>query len=177
MLLDVSRALREPGTEFPFIHPEEIPPQDVLGDTVTFDSPVVMEGTFAMTEKRLRITGKLRAVVHAHCANCLADVMEKLVVPFDEVFEYVDRYEAAASSDSPEEDKLQFDGYQVDLSQIALTLAVLELPIRFLCREDCDGYMQELTRVQPQANACREELTQEHPFAALQQLLTKDQEV
>lgn len=177
MLLDVSRALRENGTEFPFIHPEEIPPQDVLGDTVTFAGPVLMEGTYSITDRSLRIRGTLRATVHAHCANCLADVTEKLVVPFDEVFEHVDRCVAPAASESVEEDRLQFDGYQVDLSQIALTLAVLELPIRFLCRQDCKGFEDEMRKVQTQANACREELTQEHPFAALQQLLTKDQEV
>lgn len=177
MLLDVSRALREKGTEFPFTHTEEIPPQHILGDTVTFDSPVLMEGIYSMGEKKLRIAGTLRTTVHAHCANCLADVTEKLIVPFDEVFKHVTRYEMQLSDDCPVEDNWQFDGYQVDLSQIALTLAVLALPIRFLCREDCDGYKQELKRFQQQANACREELTQEHPFAALQQLLTKDQEV
>ena len=37
MLLDVSMAIRSEGEEFPFLHRDEIPPQEIFGDTVTFE--------------------------------------------------------------------------------------------------------------------------------------------
>ncbi len=171
MLLDVSSALREPGKEFAFIHPENIPPQDILGETVTFENPVRMDGVFSMTDDTLYIKGKLTAALTTRCANCLEPVADTLVVPFDEVFTHVDN-----RAGMEDEEQLSFQGSKVELGHLALTLAVLELPMRFLCREDCEGLLPENQHNQ-QANACQEELDQEHPFAALQQLLTKDQEV
>lgn len=171
MLLDVSTALREPGKEFAFIHPETIPPQDILGETVTFENPVRIDGVFSMTDNTLHMKGKLVAVVHTRCANCLEQVTSTLAIPFDEVFTHQDMRE-----ELEDEDQLSFQGSKVEMSHLALMLAVLEMPMRFLCKEDCEGFIQQMPDNQ-QANACQEELNNEHPFAALQQLLTKDQEV
>ena len=51
LLLDVSRAMRTPGEAFSFVHHEHIPPQDICGETVSFDEPVVLEGHFSMSGK------------------------------------------------------------------------------------------------------------------------------
>lgn len=174
MALDISRALRSPGESFPFRHEEALPPQEVLGDTVTFDDPVVMEGEFTLNEGRLRLRGWLSTVAHAACANCLAPARYPIRVRFDEVFERRDR--AAKAEDVLDEpDRLAYDGPQLELHHLALTLAVLELPIRFLCQEDCRG-LQNVTRMED-PTAGQKELPSEHPFSALQQLLNKDQEV
>ena len=57
------------------------------------------------------------------------------------------------------------------------TLAVLALPMRFECGESCPA----LARLQPDdsqpTHACQKDMPDQHPFSALQQLLTKDQEV
>ncbi len=175
MALDISRALRSPGESFPFRHEEALPPQEVLGDTVTFDSPVVMEGQFVLSDERLRLWGRLSTVAHAACANCLADASCPIRVDFDEVFEKLDRKAANDPMDLDDSDRLAYDGPQLELHHLALTLALLELPIRFLCQEDCKG-LQNVTRIED-PNAGQKELPSEHPFSALQQLLNKDQEV
>ena len=173
MYLDVSKALRAPGEEFPFFHQETIPPQESFGDVVTFDEPVLMTGHYMIAGDSLRIEGRLEAIAHARCVLCLQDVAYPISVQFDEIYTHVDR----KTEDMTEEfDRLAFDGSKVDLSQLAMTLAVLELPIRFECQGGCkddssdrpDHYL---------AHACQKESPTEHPFSALQQLLTKDQEV
>jgi len=56
-----------------------------------------------------------------------------------------------------------------------LTLTLLELPIRFECEPECEVMKQ--ARQDNESHACQKELPDQHPFSALQQLLTKDQEV
>ena len=52
----------------------------------------------------------------------------------------------------------------------------MALPIRFLSKEDCPG-LGETHPVDVDFSLCQKELPGQHPFAALQQLLTKDEEV
>ena len=58
-----------------------------------------------------------------------------------------------------------------------LSAFVLALPMRFECGESCPA----LARLQPDDSqptyACQKDMPDQHPFSALQQLLTKDQEV
>lgn len=170
LLLDVSRAMRTPGEAFSFVHHEQIPPQDICGEEVSFDEPVVLEGHFSMSGENLTIEGVLKATAHSRCCNCLEPAKVDLSVDFSEVFTRLDRF-TEVEDDDP--DRLVFTGSKVELSHLALTLALLDLPIRFLCREDCDGYKY----MAPQMNAFHqtEAPKKENPFSVLQQLLTKDQ--
>lgn len=165
LLLDVSKALRAPGEEFPFEHHEHIPPQDISGEQVTFDDPVVMEGRFSLSEDDLTLDGVLTATAHSRCCNCLSPATVNLKVPFHEVFAKVDRFSEEAEDDP---DRLVFSGSKVELDHLALTLAVLELPIRILCKPDCEGYKT----MAPQYTAARKA---DNPFAVLQKLKINDQ--
>ena len=171
LLLDVSRAMRTPGEAFSFVHHEQIPPQDICGEQVSFDEPVVLEGHFSMSGENLTIEGVLRATAHSRCCNCLEPAKVDLCVDFSEVFTRLDRY-TEVEDDDP--DRLVFTGSKVELSHLTLTLALLDLPIRFLCREDCDGYKYMAPNFK---NAFHQTETpkKENPFSVLQQLLTKDQ--
>lgn len=164
MLLDVSRALRAPGEPFSFVHHERIAPQDIYGEKVTFDEPVVLEGRFSMSGNDLTLDGTLTATAHSRCCNCLEMATVNLKVPFHEVFTKVDRV-VPEQEDDP--DRWVFAGSKIETGHLALTLALLELPIRILCKPDCEGYK----RLAPQYSAPQKE----SPFAVLQTLITKDQ--
>jgi hypothetical protein len=83
LLLDISRAMRAPGEEIPFLHCDAIPPQVIFGETVAF-SDVTLSGFLTSVEDHLRIWGTLHAVAHGHCAGCLQPVDYPVEVPFDE---------------------------------------------------------------------------------------------
>lgn len=163
MLLDVSRALRNPGEQFPFVHHECIPPQEISGETVTFDDPVILEGRYSMSGDELTLDGTLTAAAHSRCCNCLEPATVSLRVPFHEVFTKVERMTEEMEYDP---DRWMFSGSKVELEHLTLTLALLELPIRFLCKPDCEGYKT----MAPQYTAGR----RENPFAVLQNLVTND---
>ena len=60
MYLDVSQGLKTPGEEFPFLHKETIPPQEMFGETVTFDEPVLLTGHYIFVGDSLRLEGIFR---------------------------------------------------------------------------------------------------------------------
>ena len=60
MMLDISEALRAPGAAIPFRHLEPLEPMDVLGQTVTYPEPAVVEGFFTLQDETLVITAQLR---------------------------------------------------------------------------------------------------------------------
>lgn len=173
MLLDVSDALRNQGQTYSFTHHEHLDEQEILGDTVYFDDPLLLSGSYVANEGSVNLQGKLEFCAHAKCARCLEPVSMQFSVPFAEQF--IRKGSKGTGTNNEEDDELQFfEGYQIDLQNLALSLALLELPIKFLCKEDCQGLQYEQNH--EEANACQEALN-EHPFAALQKMLTKDQEV
>lgn len=172
MWLDLTLAMRSPGMPVPFTHREKVPAQEILGETVTFEEPVLLEGTVVFVDDTVRLMGDLTATVHTPCANCLNDVALHLIVPVEEVL--VSQMDGKQPETAPEEDDDRFfyKGAQADLSHLVLTNLLLALPIRFLCRKDCRGLLEEqsIQEVDDQGQP-------DNPFSLLGQLLTKDEEV
>ena len=169
MLLDISRAFRTQGEEFPFELSGEIPTQDILGEPVSFDG-VTLRGTYSAAGKSVLIMGQLKAAAHARCAKCLGPAQADLKVPFRETF--------MQDGDPEDPDKFAFEGNMLDLSHLMLSMAVLALPMRFLCGEGCKGLCPVCgENLNKNHCTCRKEMPTKHPFEALQQLLTKDEEV
>lgn len=174
MLLNVSLAFVKPGERLPFRHEVIIPPQKIFGETVRFPQPAVFEGTYMLEEDSLLLEGRFTAEAAGSCAYCLAPVTYQVDVPFDEVFLHLDKLSRIAPEQSGDDEQLTFQGKEVDLDQLALSLAVLDLPMRLVCR-DCSEKQAEDSL--DDTHACQKESPVVHPFSALQQLLTKDQEV
>ena len=176
MLLDISRALRAPGEEIPFLHRDAIPPQVIFGETVTF-SEVTLTGFLCSVEDHLRVFGTLRTVAHGHCAGCLQPVDYPVEVPFDETFIRVTARDPRPEEENPEEEEWYYEGSKIELSHLAMTLTLLDLPIRFECGDDCPVLSRLHAEDDETTHACQKDMPDQHPFSALQQLLTKDQEV
>ena len=175
MLLDISRALRAPGEEIPFLHRDAVPPQEIFGETVEF-SDVLLSGHYSVMGDSLHIHGTLTAQAKGHCAGCLQPVTLALEIPVDEIFTRRPRY--PQTEESPEDQEgWMFEGSKVELSHLVMTLAVLELPMRFECGPDCPALLPLRPEDTLSTHACQKDMPDQHPFSALQQLLTKDQEV
>ncbi len=174
MLLDVSAAFVKPGERLPFRHEVTIPPQVMFGETIRFPQPAVFEGTFMLEEDSLLLEGRFTVEAAGSCAYCLKPVSYQVDVPFYEVFLHLDRLAQISPDHSDEDEQMTFQGKEVDLSQLALTLAVLDLPMRLVCQNCSEKQADDSLN---DTHACQKESPVVHPFSALQQLLTKDQEV
>ena len=164
MKLDVLQALRNPGTEYAFSVEQTIAPQDVGGSEVVFD-PVTLSGKLTAAEDgSVTVEGKLTTVAHAQCANCLAPAASSVEGDFRETFIH--------GGDPEDDESFAYEGSVLELEKLTLSYAMLNLPMRFLCKEDCEGLMQ-YAGADVKTTLCQDELNVQRPFAALQQLLAE----
>lgn len=164
MKLNVLQALRDPGAAYAFQAEQAIAPQDVNGEPIAFD-PAHLEGVVSATEDgTVTLSGVLTTTAHAHCAKCLSPASAVISAPFRETFLHGEARE--------DDDHFAYEGSAVDLERLALTAALLELPMRFLCREDCPG-METWAGQDVFTRSSQEELAGQRPFAALRQLLAE----
>jgi uncharacterized protein len=75
---------------------------------------------------------KLRAIIQADCARCLANTDQQLNSEFTELFAFSMRSASESELILPE------DGY-IDLGPLVREYLVLEIPINPLCQPDCQG--------------------------------------
>ena len=130
MELDVSKGFLKPDEAFPFEAEVVLPPQEVNGETVSFD-PVALQGTYTVYDGTVKLEGELETAAHARCALCMQPADFPVHVKFSEDFR--------KDADEMEEESFRFEGKKVPLDHMTLTLVVLELPMRFECREGCPG--------------------------------------
>lgn len=169
MQLDVSKAFLTPGAAFPFEAWVSLPPQDVMGETVTFDE-VLVEGNFCSLEDSIRLEGTLKTIVHGSCALCMEEADMPVQADFSETFR--------KDVEETDEECFRYEGKTVPLPHMVLTLVMLNLPMRFLCQEGCKGSKElQAWRNDRSKSSCEDGAQTQRPFEALQHLLKKDEEV
>ena len=163
MKLDVSDALSHPGQEYRFSGPQAIADQEIGGDTVRIDE-CLTEGIFLSDEDgNITVRGKLRTIAHAPCANCLEEASAEIENEFDETFH--------RNGNMDDDEIFAYEGHEISLDKLVMSYAVMALPIRFLCREDCPGFEYRDPEAAPSEPGIQ------YPFAGLRQLLQKNEEV
>jgi uncharacterized protein len=130
--LDVSYLVKgSPGThkEFEFSFPQlnfssELTLVDILGKIF-----------ISVTEDGVVADGKLAALTQLSCSRCLKSYWQPLEINFTEMFS---AHPAGDTGNDLGEQLLPADG-AIDLTPIIRDYAVLDIPIRQLCSEDCKG--------------------------------------
>ena len=172
MKLDVLHALRNPGTEYVFTVEQELSPQDVSGSEVTFDVVKLNGKLVAGEDGSVTVEGKLSTVAHSQCAKCLAPAISEVEGEFRETFIH--------GGDPEDDESFAYNGGAIELDKLTLFYVMFNLPMRFLCKEDCEGLSMYLgadvtisTGDDETTSLCQDELNVQRPFAALQQLLAE----
>ena len=172
MKLDVLQALRNPGTEYAFSVEQELAPQDVCGSEVTFDVVKLAGKLVAGEDGSVTVEGKLSTGAHAPCANCLAPAISAVEGDFRETFIH--------GGDPEDDESFAYNGSALELDKLTLFYVMFNLPMRFLCKEDCPGLdhyagagVTISTDEDMTTTLCQDELNVQRPFAALQQLLAE----
>ena len=172
MKLDVLLALRNPGTEYAFSAEQELAPQDVGGSEVTFDAVKLTGKLVAGEDGSVTVEGKLSTVAHSQCAKCLAPAISNVEGEFRETFIH--------GGDPEDDESFAYNGSAIELDKLTLFYVMFNLPMRFLCKEECEGlgmYAGTDVTIGTEADVtttlCQDELNVQRPFAALQQLLAE----
>ncbi len=167
--LNVSRALKSPGEAFPFEADARIEEMEVLGDPVRF-ADIAVKGEFVGAGETVSVDAIVTATVHSRCARCLEAVSLPIAAELQAEF--------ARQPDPDDPDQYAFEGYAVDLAEAVKDALVLQLPIRFLCKEDCKGLCPKCgVNLNTGSCTCRKGDDERNPFSVLRSIVENDEEV
>ena len=110
-------------------------PSIKLSDDLTL-SPLKGFITATRTTEGIYIQGELESAAALECARCLTETIVPLEFTVDELFYY------PPQSAPLGENRVGEDG-MIDLAPLVRELSLLSLPVKVLCRDDCQGLCQE----------------------------------
>ena len=169
LMLKVSNALNNEGQSFPFEMDIAIPEMEIFGDRVSLKD-VHASGTYVSSGENISIQGSAKGVAHASCARCLRRIEQPVQAQFEA--------EYAHHPDPEDPDQYSYDASELDLTDAVRDSLVLELPIRFLCKEDCKGLCPVCgTDLNTGTCTCREGIDDMNPFSVLRSIVQNNEEV
>lgn len=126
MIIDLRELKRSGKTEEKFFF--EYYPKTALSDIpeTKVDEPVTIQGEiFLIGDHSAQITGEISFSLSGQCTRCLKSAKRSYLVGFDEV--------------AGEEDGYPVVNDKVDLAKIADDAVIMNMPVKFLCKDDCKG--------------------------------------
>ena len=167
--LNVTKALKNPGQGYPFSADLALEDVVVLDDPVHFES-VHVEGTVLGTGEAINVLAKATTVIDTRCSNCLEPMQLSLEAEMDVHF--------MRMPDPEDPDLYAYDASTIDLTDPVRDALTLEMPLRFLCKEDCKGLCPHCgANLNHTTCTCQEGGEVTNPFAALKFMVQNDEEV
>ena len=174
MRMDVSLALKNPGHEFPFALELLLHDQDFAGEEIKFLTPAKLKGTYSLAGAGVTVRGELECEYQRQCALCLGPVKAKAECEFEDLF---------YKEPNPEDpnDLFLIENYTIDMTAYAESVVFLSMPMTVKCKPDCKGLCPvcgtDLNVSQCSCGRADTPSETRKPFAALEDLLTRDEEV
>ena len=127
MIIDLKKIQASGKTESNFFFEYE-PDNRLSTEFISVLSPVKVSGTVTITDRHsATISGEVCLTLKGQCTRCLKDTEKTLVLEFDEY------------ADESGEDCYAVVNDKIDLAKIVEDLIILNMPVSFLCKEDCKG--------------------------------------
>lgn len=130
---NVSSLLANAGAKQQISLSEVLEPVQRGSDTVSFAGPLVGQLNLENIGGPLRIRGRLRAAVTLDCYRCLRVFKYPLVLEIDEILT------ESQGEDVGDEEALRIVDETVKLMPLIEQAMLLNLPMKLLCRSDCEG--------------------------------------
>ena len=128
--LNVTEALKHPGQGYPFQADVSLEDMIVLDDPVRL-ATVHVEGTLMGSGEAISVLATAAAEISTRCSKCLEPMRMGLEAELDV------RYMRVPDPEDP--DLYAYDASTIDLTDPVRDALTLEMPLRFLCSEDCKG--------------------------------------
>ena len=116
--LPIDAELDFSGVEFQGIHP--------------FTQPVRVKGEAACSAGVVPLRAAAEFRFDGHCDRCNEAIQRPFRIPMEHIL-------VASLNNEETDDFVLIDNYQLSLDELARADILLELPSKFLCREDCRG--------------------------------------
>ena len=129
---------------------------------------IVIKGELVGAQDSVTVSANITAVAYTRCSRCLQPMSMPVSATVNEDF--------VRSPDPEDPDQYELQGYQIDLDPLVTDALLLEIPIRFLCSEDCKGLCPVCGVNRNQVSCtCHEDIDERNPFSALKSMLNNEE--
>ena len=110
-------------------------------ESARVEKPVKITGTLRKGIAQVDIEGNIRGEIEIDCTRCLAATETPIDFSFKVAYVTPENYTQDPEAELRAEDLevAVFEGDKIDLNELAREQILLNLPIRFLCSQDCRG--------------------------------------
>lgn len=131
MVVDISKISKLYGEIINVDYSEEINGLDVNGQSINFDGPVIVKGKITNLKELFLFEGTVKGSILAKCDRCTKDVLYSFDIDVNEKF---------SQDNIEDEDELYIlKGDVIDLSEAIKNIILLNLPMKYICSEECKG--------------------------------------
>lgn len=131
MLLDLKNVFLEEGASQPFQYPLDLQSIDVNG-VYPFVSPVEVKGTVENHAGVVQLAATAEFDFSIPCDRCITQIDKHEKYSFSHVL-------VLSLENEDSDEYIQVPDYRLDLDELIRSDVLLELPTKYLCREDCKG--------------------------------------
>ena len=135
MFIDLSNLIKNIGEEKSFRGESVVEDIRFMGELISFAEPVKVDITVKNVGGVLCLSGRGQCKVLVSCGRCGKPLTEDLELEIEESL----LYEGSNVEINDDEDVIVFSGYRFDIDEIVANDIFMNLPIRYLCKEDCKG--------------------------------------
>ena len=141
MKLDIISIIKNVGASIEFSKTENLQELETGIGTVEFISPVVFSGKVTSQNGMVKLEGVAQTDYRTVCDCCGENLERHLTVTVQEdIIEKDDSPSKEADTDTDaEDDRFSFSGHMIELDMILVDAILLNLPMQYLCSEDCSG--------------------------------------
>ncbi|SMP47015.1 YceD family protein [Anoxynatronum buryatiense] len=168
MKLDISPLLKKEADFLSYEFTYEQPDVDYYGDVIVCNGPVQVNGNVRKIGDQLFLETQIQVNITTHCARCLEAVEQAIEAQsFEELLPAGNEKEI-----EPEGDVCFYEGFHLDLLQHAQEQMMIQLPVKTLCRENCEGICSLCgqSREQGECDCLDREKNEKEPDPRLAQL-------
>ncbi|HHU63894.1 MAG TPA: DUF177 domain-containing protein [Clostridiales bacterium] len=169
-MIDITRLEKDIGVEQSFSLERKF---DGLSDEdmdLNFVTPVKVKGKLIKTGDGILAKGDIDCTISVICYRCAEKFDYRVSIPFEE--QYVQK-----GSNKPDDDVNEYDDEKLDLWPAIKSNIHLNLPMKFLCSDDCKGLCTQCgSNLNTATCQCQDEKL-DNPMHILKKLLHDDKEV
>ena len=102
-------------------------------------APLEVDVRYYRAGEEIYFDGSCSSVLEATCARCLETFTQPLAAPFEFVLTHAPKLQNAQELHTDDLALSFYEGDEIDLGPLVGEQAILALPTRAVCREDCKG--------------------------------------
>ncbi|MBC7764881.1 MAG: DUF177 domain-containing protein [Hyphomonadaceae bacterium] len=137
MVIDVTSIVKYEGAKLDFML-ELKPPQFTFnGIDVLIEAPMQIQGSIVNNGSNLQMQARVNGEIQVQCDRCTAAMVEPIHFEFEELF--ILDSEGANKDD----DSIVLNNHQINAEHLLCNQLILNLPLTFLCNEQCKGLCPE----------------------------------